>query len=65
MHVSDTYSDVMNKRVIAVGRLDYQKGFDRLIQAWELVQYTGKFTDWKLDIFGLLVRENGRRCCSK
>lgn len=52
MHVSDTYSDVMNKRVIAVGRLDYQKGFDRLIQAWELVQYTGKFTDWKLDIFG-------------
>lgn len=52
MHVSDAYSDVMNKRVIAVGRLDYQKGFDRLIQAWQLVQHTGKFTDWKLDIFG-------------
>lgn len=52
MHVSEAYSDVMNKRVIAVGRLDYQKGFDRLIQAWELVQHTGKFTDWKLDIFG-------------
>lgn len=52
MHVSDAYSDVMNKRVIAVGRLDYQKGFDRLIQAWEWVQHTGKFTDWKLDIFG-------------
>ena len=52
MHVSDAYSDVMNKRVIAVGRLDYQKGFDRLIQAWELVQHTGKFTNWKLDIFG-------------
>lgn len=52
MHVSDAYSDVMNKRVIAVGRLDYQKGFDRLIQAWELVQHTGKFTGWKLDIFG-------------
>lgn len=52
MHVSDAYSDVMNKRVIAVGRLDYQKGFDRLIQAWQLVRHTGKFTDWKLDIFG-------------
>lgn len=52
MHVSDAYSDVMNKRVIAVGRLDYQKGFDRLIQAWEWVQHTGKFTDWKLDIYG-------------
>lgn len=52
MHVSDAYSDVMNKRVIAVGRLDYQKGFDRLIQAWEWVQHTGKFTNWKLDIYG-------------
>lgn len=52
MHVSDAYSDVMNKRVIAVGRLDYQKGFDRLIQAWQLVQHTGRFTGWKLDIFG-------------
>lgn len=52
MHVSDAYSDVMNKRVIAVGRLDYQKGFDRLVQAWQLVRHTGKFTDWKLDIFG-------------
>lgn len=52
MQVSDAYSDVMNKRVIAVGRLDYQKGFDRLIQAWELVQHTGKFTGWKLDIYG-------------
>lgn len=52
MHVSDAYSDVMNKRVIAVGRLDYQKGFDRLIKAWQIVQHTGKFPDRKLDIFG-------------
>lgn len=50
--VSDRCSDVKNKRVIAVGRLDYQKGFDRLIQVWELVQKTGKYTDWNLDIFG-------------
>lgn len=52
IHVSKNYSEVKNKRVIAVGRLDYQKGFDRLIQAWKLVQHTGQFTDWKLDIFG-------------
>ena len=52
MHVSDGYSDVMNKRVIAVGRLDYQKGFDRLIEAWELIQHTGELADWRLDIFG-------------
>lgn len=52
IHVSKNYSEVKNKRGIAVGRLDYQKGFDRLIQAWKLVQHTGRFSDWKLDIFG-------------
>ncbi|MCF0177528.1 MAG: glycosyltransferase, partial [Bacteroidales bacterium] len=30
-------SDVSTKRLIAVGRLDYQKSFDRLIEAWTLV----------------------------
>lgn len=40
------------RRVIAVGRLDYQKGFDRLIEAWGIVQKDGRFADWRLDIFG-------------
>lgn len=52
MMVGESYSDVLQKRVIAVGRLDYQKGFDRLIQAWEVVQKSGRFADWRLDIFG-------------
>lgn len=52
MFVADRYSDVSTKRVIAVGRLDYQKGFDRLIQAWEIVWKSGKYKDWRLDIFG-------------
>ena len=39
------------RRVIAVGRLDYQKGFDRLIQAWALLPATLRST-WRLDIFG-------------
>lgn len=52
MHVSEHYSDVTGKRVIAVGRLDYQKGFDRLIEAWHLIQHSNKFADWNLDIFG-------------
>lgn len=52
MHVSNKYSDVSPHRVIAVGRLDYQKGFDRLIQAWELIQKSERYSDWRLDIFG-------------
>lgn len=52
MTVGDRYSDVMNKRVIAVGRLDYQKGFDRLIRAWNIVQQNPAFQNWELDIFG-------------
>ena len=45
-------SDVMSKRVIAVGRLDYQKGFDRLIKAWDIVTKESRLKDWQLDIFG-------------
>jgi glycosyltransferase involved in cell wall biosynthesis len=39
-----------NKQVIAVGRYDYQKGFERLIEAWRLVY--NRFPDWKLTIVG-------------
>lgn len=50
--MSNRYSDVKSHRVIAVGRLDYQKGFDRLIEAWRIIQQNKEFQDWKLDIFG-------------
>lgn len=43
-------ADMSAKRVIAVGRISYQKGFDRLLQAWALV--IKKFPDWKLTVFG-------------
>lgn len=52
MPLTDKCSDVSHKRIIAVGRLDYQKGFDRLIQAWEIVQKDAKCRNWQLDIFG-------------
>lgn len=45
-------SDCKAKRVIAVGRLDYQKGFDRLIEAWEMVCQHSDLKEWHLDIFG-------------
>lgn len=51
-NMSGHFSDVSARRVIAVGRLDYQKGFDRLIRAWSLVQADGRFADWRLDLFG-------------
>lgn len=37
-------------RVIAAGRLTWQKGFDRLIDAWGIVQK--RHPGWMLDIFG-------------
>lgn len=38
------------KRFIAVGRLDEQKGFDKLIEIWKNVNKT--LPDWQLDIYG-------------
>lgn len=47
----DILEDHTHCRVIAVGRLDYQKGFDRLLQAW--AKLPGGLRDiWHLDIFG-------------
>lgn len=48
-------SDVSAKRVIAAGRLEWVKGYDRLIPAWKIV--SDKHPDWHLDIFGLGMRE--------
>lgn len=45
-------ADMQAKRVIAVGRLDYQKGFDRLILAWDILRKAGRGEGWRLDIFG-------------
>lgn len=49
MHISQ-YSDCSSKRVIAVGRLAWEKGFDRLIKIWGIVSPV--HPDWNLDIFG-------------
>ena len=39
-----------NKQVIAVGRYNFQKGFNRLIEAWRTV--SDRYPDWKLKIVG-------------
>lgn len=38
------------KRVIAVGRLEWQKGYDMLLKAWAEVEK--RHPDWELNIFG-------------
>ena len=43
-------SDLKNKKVIAVGRLEYQKGFDILIDVWKKVNEI--CNDWILEIYG-------------
>jgi glycosyltransferase involved in cell wall biosynthesis len=43
-------SSLSSKRVIAVGRYVYQKGFDLLLQAWAKIEKPNQ--DWELVIFG-------------
>lgn len=43
-------SDLSSKRVVAVGRYSWQKGFDMLIDAWKIV--SARHPDWHLDIYG-------------
>lgn len=39
-----------SNHAISIGRMSYQKGFDRLISAWEIVKQ--EHADWSLDIYG-------------
>ena len=43
-------ADISKKRIIAVGRLAKQKGFDMLIDSWALLEK--QFPDWSIDIYG-------------
>ena len=43
-------SPLTEKRVIAVGRYSYEKGFDLLLQAWAEVEK--QCADWCLDVYG-------------
>ena len=51
LDIPQVHHEPGHKRVIAVGRLDYQKGFDRLIDAWALLPAALR-AEWRLDIFG-------------
>ena len=52
-YINDIKSHVEDysvKKAIAVGRLEYQKGFDILIDCWK--EIAKRYPDWKLDIYG-------------
>ncbi len=53
----DAQSTVQNKKVLAVGKQSFQKGYDRLLKSWEIVQKT--HPDWHLDIYGTINASEG------
>ena len=48
--VCDKPAELNNKVILAVGRYDFQKGFERLIDAWAMI--CRKIEGWKLEIIG-------------
>lgn len=48
-------SMLQNKKVIAVGKQGYQKGYDRLLPAWKKV--VEKYPNWQLEIYGTIAPE--------
>ena len=42
---------ITNKKIIAIGRLTYQKNFEALLSAWKIIQ--DKIDDWSLEIYGV------------
>ena len=48
--IPDYQVDVAKKNVMAAGRISPVKGFDKLIEAWQLVNKD--FPDWQLHIYG-------------
>lgn len=48
--VQKNYANSKYKKIIAVGRLTYQKNFQALISAWKKIE--SKIPDWTLEIYG-------------
>ncbi|WP_108868359.1 glycosyltransferase family 4 protein [Aquimarina aquimarini] len=50
-------STLVNKKVLAVGKQSFQKGYDRLLHSWKEV--AEKFPEWSLDIYGTIDKKEG------
>lgn len=49
-YISNKVSKCNNRKLISVGRLSYEKGYDILIDVWNLI--SRKYPDWTLEIYG-------------
>lgn len=45
-------SDLNSKTILVVGKQSYQKGYDRLLDIWQIV--SSKYPDWKIEVYGKL-----------
>ena len=50
-------AELENKTVLAVGKQCYQKGYDRLLKSWQIVNKENP--DWQLNIYGKLDESQG------
>ncbi len=48
--VSGDVATLHSRRAIAVGRLDYQKGYEYMIDCW--AEVVSRYPDWVLDVYG-------------
>lgn len=48
-------SSLNRKKIIAVGKQSYQKGYDHLLKAWKIV--CDEHPDWELNIYGKIAPE--------
>lgn len=46
-----------NKKVLAVGKHSFQKGYDRLLKSWKIVHQSHPL--WELDIYGTIEEKQG------
>ena len=56
-------ASLLNKKVIAVGKQSYQKGYDRLLQSWQIVSRI--HPDWQLEIYGKFDASQKLECLAK
>ncbi|MCD8260521.1 MAG: glycosyltransferase, partial [Bacteroides sp.] len=59
LNKEEKLSDLNQKRVISVGRVSYEKGFDSLFSAWQ--QVNKYYPQWELDLIGGEVSRETRQ----